>query len=479
MSLFQEFEKVANTQREKIAIVSRGHRISFGSLLEMVNRFDLSMRHHISPGRKRIAFASNRLDLHVIMMLVASRNSHMVLFSAPDVLDDCGIEYDYFLTDQPAKAGDADNRIWIGKAWFSIPKHNFPADQKFDGGEAVFVEATSGSTGQPMLYPVKDETWVAGLSNHVEFHEIQPFDTRVFCSTSTAVRWSHNVTFQSLLRGGSVFFAVSTEEYLPHLIDLYQVNFLAITPAFAAKLFAVDKVSQYLQNVKKIALGGAFVSPSLVERVAAVTPASITVALGATENNYLSAYTHDPKKLHPDGYVGDVIDPDFDIAFFDPDTREKISTNEGLIGVRHPQSALATPYLNTKGNLREDAFKEGYFLSGDIMRLDGNALFHLGRSSNIVNIGGNKYSIDQIEQVLSETPGLDNVTAFSHSEDDGFEQLHVAYTADRDLLLDDLNQLLGSKIKFVKIHQAKRFRAMPLNASTKIDRAKVKEIYFR
>lgn len=478
MSLFRDFEKIAKTQREKIAIISRENKITFGNVLEMVNRFDLSLRQHISPGRKRIAFASNRPELHVIMMLVASRNSHTVLFSTPGTLDDCGIEFDFFLTDHEPTNGNMDKRIKIDKSWFARQKTRFPADYQFDEGEAVFAEATSGSTGRPMLYPTKDATWVTGLKIPLEFHDIQPFDTRTFCSTSPATRWSHNLIFMSLLRGGSIFSATSKEEYLPHLIDLYQVNFLAITPAFATKLFAVDKMSQYLQGVKKIMIGGAFVSPNLLQRLADISPASISVVLGATENNAVTAYTYDPDVSHPDGYVGDIIDPDFDVVFFDPETRERIDGNEGLVGIRHPISALATPYLNTKGDLREEAFREGYFLSGDLMRREGDSLFHLGRSSNIVNIGGNKFSIDRIEQILAKIPEIGIVSAFSQTEEDGIEGLCVAYTASTDLSLEDMNTLLHSKIKFAKISQAKRFRTMPLNAATKVDKAKVKEIFF-
>lgn len=281
-----------------------------------------------------------------------------------------------------------------------------------------------------------------------------------------------------MLRGGSAFTAASSEERLPHLFNLHGVNTLAITPAFAVKLLGVDNASQFLQGLRKIVLAGAFVSPDLLKRLAAATPAAIILAYGSTENSGLTAYTYDPEVTHPDGYLGEIGDPDFELAFFDPKTRARIDGNEGVLGIRHPKTSRARPYMNQTGDTRKESFIDGYFIPGDVIRREGNSLFHLGRVNNLVNIGGDKISIDLIEQALAKIPGMGNIIAFSAPDENSLEQLYVAYGAPEDVPIETLNKVLKANIKNAEIHQAKRMDDFPVGITFKVDRTKVKEAFF-
>ncbi len=480
MSLFRRFEKVAKSHAQKTAIITRHSQISYGNILALTEIFEQKLQEHLSNGETRIAFVSNKLEFFVIMMLVASRNSYTLMFCDPDTLINCGVEFDCVVSELDLKTKAAENHIKIDKTW--LKRSNAPrrARPQSIEGNAVFVPKTSGSTGQAMLYPVKEAAFVAGLEYAPEFLGIEPFDTRVYCSTSGGMRWAQNVAFRSLLRGASIFSAPLNEDYIPNLIDVYRIDVLAITPAFATKLLSVDNIAQYLKTVKKIIIGGAFVSRKLVRQLAEVCSASITLAFGSTENNGLVAYVYDPNLSRPDNYLGEIISPDFDIVFFDPETRERIEGNEGLIGVSHPTIVTSTAYLNTIGDTRKNAFKDGYFIPGDIMRREGNSIFHLGRSSSVVNIGGNKFSVDMIERALTAIPEISGIAVFSKRDKDEVEQLFMAYSATKPFSIKELNDVLTAnpEFKLAEIYGAKRFDMLPLNASTKIDRMKVKELYF-
>lgn len=481
MSLFRQFEKVAKSHAQKTAMLSRHSKISYGDILNLMDAFEQKLQPHMAGGKTSIALASNKLEFYVIMMLVASRNSYKLFFCDPETLRNCGVEYDLAVSELDLKAEVAGSYLKIDKSWLQRRRGGQNAKAQHIGGNAFFIPKTSGSTGQPMLFPIEEAAYVAGLEYAPEFLNMEPFDARVYCSISGGMRWSQNVALRALLRGGSIFSAPINEDYMPNLIDVHRVDVLAITPAFATKLLAVDNIAQYLKGIRKIVMGGAFVSPKLVKQMAGITTASITVSFGSTENNGMVAYTYDPDVIHADNYLGEIIDPDFDIVFFDPETRERISGNEGLIGIAHPRIVTSTAYLNTIGDTRKNAFKDGYFMPGDIMRREGNSLFHLGRSSNIVNIGGNKFSVDMLEQVLSAIPEITGIAIFSQRDKDDVEQLFAAYSATRELSLQELNDVLvaNREFKFAEVHHARRFNALPLNASTKIDRMKVKEQYFR
>ncbi len=477
MSLFGQFEKIAKANPQKTAVLSRNNVLTFENFLEMTELLEAGIQQHIPAGKQTIAFISNRLEYILLMMLVASRNSYTLLLSDPKTLYDSGVDYDYFVSEFDVSQQNPGTSIQIDPQWFGAKKPPISTTALRTEGEAIFCARTSGSTGQPMIYPVAEDTYLAGLEFSPEFHDIEPFDTRTYCSTTPNMRWSQNLAFRSLLRGGSVFFAPITEKHLPHLIDTYHINFMAITPAFAVKLLGVANISQYMRSVRKILLAGAFVSQKLIKQLAEVTDASIILSFGSTENNTLTAYTYDPAKSHPNNYLGEIVDPDFEVAFFDPETRERLEGNEGLLGARHPKSSLATQYLNTKGDTRTNAFKDGFFLPGDIIRREGNALFHLGRSGNVVNISGNKFSVDILEQIIGKIPEIGDVAIFSERDGDDIEKLYLAYTAKNDLSLEYLNKVLKAEMRFATIHHAKRFASLPLTPSSKIDRPKVKAAF--
>lgn len=477
MSLFRQFERVAKTNPQTIAIISGKNQLTYSNLLEMVELFEVNLLRRLPARDLRIAMTSNKLEFYLIMMLVASRNSYTVIFTDPETLRNCGVEYDYVVSEFEPENTRPGELIRIEPSWFHPQESTPNTAHRPVEGNAVFCAKTSGSTGQPMIYPVEEETFIDGLGFSVEYYVADPFATRIFCSVGAGLRWAHNNAFRALLRGGSVFTAPATEEHLPHLFNLHGVNVLAITPAFAIKLLSVDKAPQFLKGIQKIVLAGAFISPDLLKRMSEATPASITVAYGSTENNGLTASTYDPNITHPDGYLGEIVDPDFELAFFDVETRERIDGNEGILGIRHPRISRARPYLNQTGETRKGSFIDGFFIPGDIIRRDGNSLILLGRANNLVNIGGNKMSIELIEQSLAKIPDMGNIIAFSKPDENAVERLYVAYGAPEDVPLETLNETLSEDIKGAKIYQAKRFADFPVGITFKVDRKKVKEAF--
>ena len=95
---------------------------------------------------------------------------------------------------------------------------------------------------------------------------------------------------------------------------------------------------------------------------------------------------------------------------------------------------------------------------------------HLGRISNIVNVGGNKISLDLVEGVLVKHSEFDQVCALAQMHSDGIERLVLAYIADREMALEEITDLMPPKMRPISISAAYRFGEFPLNANDKVDR---------
>jgi acyl-coenzyme A synthetase/AMP-(fatty) acid ligase len=62
-------------------------------------------------------------------------------------------------------------------------------------------------------------------------------------------------------------------------------------------------------------------------------------------------------------------------------------------------------YLNAPSPFTED----GWFITGDIVEVVGDSLRILGRDSDVINIGGEKVFPAEVENILLQIPGIEDV----------------------------------------------------------------------
>ena len=123
-------------------------------------------------------------------------------------------------------------------------------------------------------------------------------------------------------------------------------------------------------------------------------------------------------------------------------------------------------------------FKNGWFYPGDIAVRDGpRRLRILGRSDDVLNIGGAKMLPDDLESALIGSVDAADIGICSLRNPDGVEEVYVAIAGARH----DHRELLARIEKSFKNHQLGSFkvvivRAVPRNASGKILRDELRDI---
>lgn len=124
----------------------------------------------------------------------------------------------------------------------------------------------------------------------------------------------------------------------------------------------------------------------------------------------------------------------------------------------------------------EDAPKNGWFYTGDLMRLDGDGnLWFVSRKKYLIIRGGSNISPIEVEQVLTSHPAVQDAAVIGVSDPElgervaGFIQLGC--TEAQSVVLKDIHSYLAERLADYKIpEQLKIVSEIPRNALGKIDR---------
>jgi acyl-CoA synthetase (AMP-forming)/AMP-acid ligase II len=99
-------------------------------------------------------------------------------------------------------------------------------------------------------------------------------------------------------------------------------------------------------------------------------------------------------------------------------------TNTGEIRVR--SSSMGSRYLNYPGAFEERIDSDGFYATGDEGRLSDGRLILEGRTGKDLNIGGRKFTRDEVESVLRSIDGVTDARAMAVVRRDGSAMLAAA-----------------------------------------------------
>ena len=150
----------------------------------------------------------------------------------------------------------------------------------------------------------------------------------------------------------------------------------------------------------------------------------------------------------PASSVGCAV-PGYEIAVFSDEGARLPSGTAGEIGVRGDGlfSAYYAPWL-----LREQVARDGWFLTGDIGRLEEDgALFLQGRKKAVIFVAGLKFFPEEVEECINQFPGVKESRVF------GTPHAHLGQVPHAEVVLDtrnpDLNALRAHCARALSPHK--------------------------
>ena len=315
---------------------------------------------------------------------------------------------------------------------------------------ADFGVLTSGTTGCPKPLWRSESSWreFFDIQNNI-FHINK--DTKIFLHGSFSFTGVSNMVMAVLWSGGTV---ITTSSLRPirwiQLIDKYHVDHIYALPTKLRLL--VRHCKSKLDSISYIIGGSQVLDRQLMEQLELICPnMEFILYYGATELNYIT-YCTGKEWLDREGTVGR------------PFPSVKIAEQNGVIYVTTKHHIEGIPDTYTVNDC-------GYIDS------DGYLMFH-GRRGDVINKGGYKISIPEMELYLQSLQGVSEVAVITINDEIRGEDF-VAY-----MVLEDNAEL--SKIIECIHHERPSVEwpkaileipMIPLTECSKVDKRKLKKWY--
>ena len=315
---------------------------------------------------------------------------------------------------------------------------------------ADFGVLTSGTTGRPKPLWRSEKSWSEffDIQNNI-FHINK--DTKFFLHGSFSFTGVSNMVIAVLWSGGTV---VTTSSMRPNrwiqLIEKYHVDHIYALPTKLRLL--VRHCKSKLDSINYIIGGSQVLDRQLMEQLEVICPnMEFILYYGASELNYIT-YCTGKEWLHREGTVGR------------PFPSVQIAEQNGIIYVTTKYHIEGIPDTYTVNDC-------GYIDS------DGYLMFN-GLQGDVINKGGYKISIPEMELYLQSLQGVSEVAVITITDDIRGEDF-VAYMVLEDTAeLSKIIELIHHERPSVEWPKAiLEIPMLPLTECSKIDKRKLKEWY--
>ena len=416
---FLHLVREAEIYPNNVALVSPERRLTYQELATQSARL---AKVFARRGIKKNDFVnvSAAPDLQVIIgfalfALAAIGGSYPELVTA-----DCSVPFDW-LIGHDLQDGIAEERtIFIDHqlmeeaGTITDPLH---LERYDDFGSTCRLIFSSGTTGKPLAVPYS----VAITQNYAQAYstcwtETQPFMNFVHFGSAVGY-YDAFAAFAS----GATYFCPGTPAQNVRTIE---ENFIGSCMASPLQLASLLEAAQHrpgaLKELSMIYTVGSTIAPNLARSLVDATGCKLGSAFGTTENAALLRGWFDAEGTVP---FYETLPIDVEIEFVDEQGRVVPEGSIGEMRIRTPhmpENYLFAPSTNS-------SFRDGWFYSGDLGSFTSESTVELvGRSSDVVNIGGVKINLVDVDNQLIELPGIVDVATFDYVDAAGVPCIGVA-----------------------------------------------------
>ena len=275
------------------------------------------------------------------------------------------------------------------------------ADRGADDLAAILY--TSGTTGRS-----KGAMLTHGnlLSNAVTLKDLWAFTDQDVLLHALPIFHTHGLfvaTNTLMVAGGQMIFlpGFKLDQVIQHLPD---ATSMMGVPTFYTRLLDDDRFTRELTAHMRLFVSGS--APLLAEthiEFSDRTGHRILERYGMTETNMNTSNPYDGERRA--GTVGFPL-PGVDLRVCNPDTGETLESDQiGVIEVRGPN--VFTGYWQMPEKTREEFRDDGFFITGDLGKIDGDGYVHIvGRAKDLIISGGYNIYPKEIELLLDEQDGV-------------------------------------------------------------------------
>jgi long-chain acyl-CoA synthetase len=269
--------------------------------------------------------------------------------------------------------------------------------------------------------------------------------------------------------GESVFIPMFDPGPVIDLIEKHQVTQTVMVPTMIAMLLNHPEFRpERLQSLRVLTYGASPMPSALLEKLLTMFPEmELSQGYGMTESSaVLTFLNHEDHKKGGEilRSAGRAV-PGVLLSIQDPDGNVLPAGEEGEVCAK--AGNFMTEYWN-KPDATEEAFKGGWYHTGDMGRLDKQGYLYLvDRVKDMIVTGGeNVYSVE-VENALGTHPAVEQVAVIGIPHETWGEQVHaiVVKKAGAEVTEDELREHARQAIAGYKVPKSVEFRDEPIPLS--------------
>lgn len=474
MDLFSELQAVCDRHPATIACFSKGGWLHYGAFWRNIENF---ARRALAEGVRSdalIVVRCSQPDMRLQVTLALMRLGCRIGISQDlEAYNHHKVEVDFVITDDP-KMPPGPKIIRFSQAWLA-PTNMGRGGRLPEGREFSLVFGSSGSTGRTKLIEISQHGFIHRIK--AKLGEAIPDGHLRYLSVAGDTT---STTLQDivvcLLRGGTIFRPFERHGLaVLDAIQLHRPTYVAMAPATLVEILKIlAETPAQVEKVGLLRLAGSYCSAETQQQALDVIAERIVTSYGATEiGRVATGYYTDTRTVNRS--VGRIKD-DVEVVTVDDKGQPLPAGTEGELRIRVPGGVAATYPGQSQSQVR--TFDGDWFIPGDIGRVDENRnLIVIGRSSNVINVGGTKVSPEAIEEAVAQHANIKDMAVVGIEGPDGFQHVHAAVVSRDPVDLSRLNAYLQQKNTRFGIHELKRVDRIPRTENGKIDRPALKRLF--
>jgi cyclohexanecarboxylate-CoA ligase len=343
----------------------------------------------------------------------------------------------------------------------------FPAPAPDQHAQLLF---TSGTSGEPKGALHRHEVLDRAADHHIEHFDLGADDV-IYAPSPLAHQTGFLYGMWIALRLGAplVIQEVWDAELGLDTMRRFGVTFVqAATPFLADVTRVAEERDQRPQRLRTFVATGAAIPRELARRSRDVLGAEVGGAWGTTESCLGCAFAPgDPPELAwgTDGRALSGVE----LRIVDDDGRTLAAGEEGNFEVH--TDCLFDGYLNRPELTAEAVAEDGWYRTGDLARIDAHGYVRItGRVKDVINRGGEKVPVAEIEQLLHAHPAVRDVAIVAMPDERLGERACAFVVGDLDFetMLDYLDSARVAKTYWPE--RLELVEALPRTPSGKIQK---------
>ena len=342
---------------------------------------------------------------------------------------------------------------------------------------------TSGTTGEPKAAILRHRHLSSYVLSTVEFMGAAEDEAQLVSVPPYHIAGMSTI-LSNAYSGRRVVYLPQFEpkEWVQTALDEGITHAMVVPTMLGRILDAMEEMQVSLPALRHLAYGGGRMPVPTIERALSMLPevgfvnayglteTSSTIAVLGPDDHRTAAASDDPAVRARLGSVGQPL-PILELEIRDEAGAPVAAGEAGEIWVRGEQ--VSGEYQG-----RSVLNDEGWFLTNDAGRLDEHGFLYVeGRLDDVIVRGGENMSPGEIEDVLIEHPGIDDVCVTGVHDDEWGEAVAVVIVRAPGATVtdDEVRELVRSKLRSSRVPSIVEFRdELPYNETGKLLRRMVK-----